>query len=173
MVVAIWEPLLKENCIFIYSDNAAVICALTSRLPEPLLNHGPPTLQAAGQQTRLDISLLERAVQGFFSHGLAQSSKSSYSTAQRHYASFGSHLQLSLFPYLRKHCIFAAYLANQGFESGTITSTYLASGTCRMLQAFQPLPQTHGPGWLHYVRREIKRSLGSPYYGICDKTTKG
>lgn len=108
----------------------------------------------------MDISSLERAVQGFFSCGLAKSSQSSYSTAQKRYLAFCDHLQLPPLPLSeRTLCLFAAFLANQGLQSRSITA-YLSALRHLQIAAGLPAPPMNTWPWLHYVTRGIKRSQG-------------
>uniref|UniRef100_A0A1X7VKM6 Core-binding (CB) domain-containing protein n=1 Tax=Amphimedon queenslandica TaxID=400682 RepID=A0A1X7VKM6_AMPQE len=125
---------------------------------DPFSDSEPSTLHALRQGAQLDVSSLERAVQGFFSLGLAQSSKSSYSTAQKRYLSFCASLQLCPLPLSeRSLCLFAAYLANQGFQSRSIAS-YLSALRHLQIAAGLQAPPTDSWPWLHYVTRGIKRS---------------
>ena len=73
----------------------------------------------------MDVKALESAVQGLFAEGLAGSTRSSYSTAQKRYLTFCSLFHLSPL-HLSEHtlCLFAAFLANEGLQARTI-SAYL------------------------------------------------
>ena len=103
----------------------------------------------------MDIRSLERLVQSLYTKGIADSTRSAYSTAQHHYLAFCSNFGNAPLP-LSEHmlCLFAAYLANQGLQTRTI-SAYLSClqiSSGLQAQAFSSWP------WLHYVTRGIKRS---------------
>ena len=98
----------------------------------------------------MDIRSLERSVQSLFSSGLADSTKSSYSTAQKRYLSFCSQLNLSPLPLTEKTlCL----------QLRTI-SAYLSALRHLQISAGLQAPQTDSWPWLHYVTRGLKRSLG-------------
>ena len=102
--------------------------------------------------------MLEGSVQSLFARGLAKSSKSSYSTAQRRYMSFFSNAGLSPLPLTEYSlCLFAAFLANEGLQAFTI-SAYLSGLRFFQISSRYQSPQISSWPWLHYVTRGIKRS---------------
>ena len=106
----------------------------------------------------MDVEALESAVQGLFAEGLAGSTRSSYSTAQKRYLTFCSLFNLSPLP-LSEHtlCLFAAFLANEGLQARTI-SAYLSGLRHFQISAGLPPPPHNAWPWLHYVTRGIKRT---------------
>ena len=124
----------------------------------PLTDPSSSTGDASEFEVAMDIVSLERAVQSFFSRGLADSSRSSYLFAQKRYLSFCSQFSISPLPVSeRSLCLFAAFLANQGLHARTI-SAYLSAVRHLQISAGLPTPQISSWPWLHYVTRGIKRS---------------
>ena len=110
----------------------------------------------------MDLPSLEVAVQRLFELGLASSTRSSYSTAQKRYLSFCSSFGLSPLPLTeRSLCLFAAFLANQGLQASSIMA-YLSAVRHLQISAGLPSPTTDSWPWLHYVSRGIKRSQNQP-----------
>ena len=106
----------------------------------------------------MDIGSLEGLVQSLYAKGIADSTRSAYSTAQHRYLTFCSNFGIAPLP-LSEHtlCLFAAYLANQGLQARTI-SAYL-SGLCYLqISSGLQAPAFSSWPWLHYVTRGIKRS---------------
>ncbi|XP_011409281.1 PREDICTED: uncharacterized protein LOC105316169, partial [Amphimedon queenslandica] len=93
----------------------------------PLSNPRLAAVNAPRHQATVDLHTLEGAVQGFFRKGLADSSASSYATAQRRFLSFCAECNITPLP-LSEHtlCLFAAFLANQGLQARTIQA-YLSA----------------------------------------------
>ena len=99
--------------------------------------------------------MLEGLVQSLYAKGIADSTRSAYSTAQRCYLAFCGITPLPLSEHML--CLFATYLANQGLQARTI-SAYL-SGLCYLqISSGLQAPAFSSWPWIHYVTRGIKRS---------------
>lgn len=111
----------------------------------------------------MDLTALDRAVQGYFEQGLAQSTRNSYRSAKRRYLAFCDEARISPLP-VTEHvaCSFVAHLAQQGLRAGSIM-LYLSA--IRHLQICAGLPGLERAEWprLSYVLRGIKRGqVGLP-----------
>ena len=106
----------------------------------------------------MDIRSLEGLVQSLYAKGIADSTRSAYSTAQRRYLAFCSNFGIAPLP-LSEHtlCLFAAYLANQGLQARSI-SAYLSGLRYLQISSGLQAPAFSSWPWLHYVTRGIKRS---------------
>ena len=131
---------------------------LPTGTPVPIRHSSASVRHAPGHQSLMDVEALESAVQGLFAEGLAGSTRSSYSTAQKRYLTFCSLFNLSPLP-LSEHtlCLFAAFLANEGLQARTI-SAYLSGLRHFQISAGLPPPPHNAWPWLHYVTRGIKRT---------------
>ena len=138
--------------------NSGFIHTYFPRLPSRLAMSPPASVAPAGRHNHLDIGSLEGLVQSLYAKGIADSTRSTYSTAQCRYLAFWSNFGITPLP-LSEHtlCLFAAYLANQGLQGHTI-SAYLSGLRYLQISSGLQAPAFSSWPWLHYVTRGIKRS---------------
>ena len=138
--------------------NYGLFLLISSGPQVTMLGHLPASVAPAGQHANLDVRSSEGLVQSLYAKGIADSTRSTYFTAQLCYLTFCSNFRISPLPLSEYSlCLFSAYLANQGLQAHTI-SAYL-SGLCYFQISSSLQAPTLSPWpWLHYVTRGIKRS---------------
>ena len=107
----------------------------------------------------MDISLLERAVQEFYSKGIASSTRRTYESAVRRFQQFCTSTNLPLTPASESVlCLYASHLATQGLKHQSI-KTYL-SALCHFYISWgYPDPFIHNRlPHFNYVLKGIHRS---------------
>uniref|UniRef100_A0A1X7SMU1 Core-binding (CB) domain-containing protein n=1 Tax=Amphimedon queenslandica TaxID=400682 RepID=A0A1X7SMU1_AMPQE len=133
------------------------------RLPNPPLQSQARCCQCSSTSSYSGPPHTGRSCSGLFRRGLADSSASSYATAQRPFLSFCAECNITPLP-LSEHtlCLFAAFLANQGLQARTIQA-YLSALRHFQISAGLPAPPLSSWPWLHYITRGIRRSQGSSH----------
>lgn len=124
----------------------------------------------------MDISSLERAVQGSFSCGLAKSSQSSYSTAQKRYLAFCNYLQLPPLPLSERT------LCSILGQSGPTVALNHCLSVCSQTSANSCRPPSPSHEYMalatlcHKGDQKVPGSFkqsSPPYHLICHETTEG
>ena len=111
-----------------------------------------------GQQSQLDITSLENLIRVYFAQGVAKSTRTTYSSAQRRYLNFCELYQIPPLPLSETSvCLFAAFLVHQGLRAQSI-STYLSA--LRHLQISAGLQPQQRAEWprLQYMLKGIASS---------------
>ena len=124
--------------------------------PEPLNN----------QETRLDVTDLDRAVESYFRAGLVPSTQRSYDTGKRRFLQFCNKAQCKTLPVTEQLlCRYVSYLADQGLSPKS-TKCYLSAVRHLQIANHMHDPKINEMSRLEQVTRGIKRKYAQKSPGM-------